>query len=153
MDFKTSSSPAIAAALCKRLEEIRLSQNISQAELAKQAGVSRSTMTASVWFSLVNYTCYCMIMSSIESAHGGKKTHDKWEDVLILNVVVQLASIYTSWAKYVYLAIPGYAALYYFVLSPSNAGYQGPLGPTDAERRAAEKRAAKKARKQKRYNR
>ncbi|MEN8178405.1 MAG: helix-turn-helix transcriptional regulator [Pseudomonadota bacterium] len=45
LDFSTSSSTAIAAALCKRLEEIRLSKNISQAELAKQAGVSRSTMT------------------------------------------------------------------------------------------------------------
>lgn len=45
MDFATSSSTAIASALCKRLEEIRLSKNISQAQLAKQAGVSRSTMT------------------------------------------------------------------------------------------------------------
>ena len=45
LDFSTSSSAAIAAALCKRLEEIRLSKNISQAELARQAGVSRSTMT------------------------------------------------------------------------------------------------------------
>ena len=45
MDFLTSSSTAIASTLCKRLEEIRLSKNISQAQLAKQAGVSRSTMT------------------------------------------------------------------------------------------------------------
>ena len=44
-DFTTSSSATIAAALCKRLEEIRLSQNISQANLAEKAGVSRSTMT------------------------------------------------------------------------------------------------------------
>ena len=45
IDFSTSSSTAIAAALCKRLEAIRLSKNINQAELARQAGVSRSTMT------------------------------------------------------------------------------------------------------------
>jgi len=45
MDFSTSSSTAIASALCRRLEEIRLGKNISQAELARQAGVSRSTMT------------------------------------------------------------------------------------------------------------
>jgi transcriptional regulator with XRE-family HTH domain len=45
MDFSTSSSAAIASSLCKRLEEIRLSKNISQAQLARQAGVSRSTMT------------------------------------------------------------------------------------------------------------
>ena len=44
-DFNTLSSTAIAETLCKRLEEIRLSKNISQAELAKQAGVSRSTLT------------------------------------------------------------------------------------------------------------
>ena len=45
IDFSTSSSAPIGAALCLRLEEIRLSKNISQAELAKQAGVSRSRMT------------------------------------------------------------------------------------------------------------
>ncbi len=45
MDFSTRSSTAIASALCQRLEKIRLGKNISQAELAKQAGVSRSTMT------------------------------------------------------------------------------------------------------------
>jgi transcriptional regulator with XRE-family HTH domain len=44
-DFSISSSNAIAAMLCRRLEEIRLSKNITQAELARQAGVSRSTMT------------------------------------------------------------------------------------------------------------
>jgi transcriptional regulator with XRE-family HTH domain len=45
IDFSTSSSSAIAAVLCKRLDAIRLSQNIPQAVLAKQAGISRSTMT------------------------------------------------------------------------------------------------------------
>ena len=45
LDFSISSSATIAGALCKRLEEIRLGQNISQAELARRAGVSRSTMT------------------------------------------------------------------------------------------------------------
>ncbi len=45
MDFATGSSTAIASMLCQRLEAIRLSKNISQAELARQAGVSRSTMT------------------------------------------------------------------------------------------------------------
>lgn len=45
MNFSTSSSAAISSALCKRLEEIRLSKNISQADLARQAGISRSTMT------------------------------------------------------------------------------------------------------------
>jgi putative transcriptional regulator len=44
-DFVTDSSETIANFLGKRLDAIRLGQNISQAELAKQAGVSRSTMT------------------------------------------------------------------------------------------------------------
>ena len=40
-----TSSGDVAAALCRRLEEIRLSKNISQTAIAKEAGVSRSTMT------------------------------------------------------------------------------------------------------------
>jgi transcriptional regulator with XRE-family HTH domain len=44
-DFNAATSDTIATTLCKRLEEIRLGKNISQAELARQAGVSRSTMT------------------------------------------------------------------------------------------------------------
>lgn len=44
-DFSTASSQAIIDALGKRLDEIRLSRNISQADLAAQAGVSRSTLT------------------------------------------------------------------------------------------------------------
>ena len=44
-DFSTASSADVAATLCRRLEEIRLSRNISQAALAREAGVSRSTMT------------------------------------------------------------------------------------------------------------
>jgi transcriptional regulator with XRE-family HTH domain len=45
MDFSTASSETVIETLGKRLDEIRLSQNISQADLAKQAGVSRSTLT------------------------------------------------------------------------------------------------------------
>ena len=45
IDFSVASSETITGALCKRLDEIRLSRNISQADLAKEAGVSRSTMT------------------------------------------------------------------------------------------------------------
>ncbi len=45
VDFSVASSEAVMQALFARLEEIRLSRNISQAALAKEAGVSRSTMT------------------------------------------------------------------------------------------------------------
>ena len=45
IDFSTASSEAIIEALCKQLDEIRLSRNISQAVLAAEAGVSRRTMS------------------------------------------------------------------------------------------------------------
>lgn len=45
IDFSTASSKVVIAALCKRLNGIRLSRNISQADLANEAGVSRRTMT------------------------------------------------------------------------------------------------------------
>lgn len=45
IDFSIASSEVIIDALGKRLDEIRLSRNISQADLAKEAGVSRSTLT------------------------------------------------------------------------------------------------------------
>lgn len=45
IDFSTASSEAIIEALQQRLEEIRLSRNIAQADLAEEAGVSRSTLT------------------------------------------------------------------------------------------------------------
>ena len=43
-DFSTASSDVIIETLCRRLDEIRLTRNITQAELAERAGVSRSTM-------------------------------------------------------------------------------------------------------------
>lgn len=45
IDFSTASSETIIGFLCKRLDEIRLSRNISQADLANEAGISRRTMT------------------------------------------------------------------------------------------------------------
>ncbi|MEZ6001263.1 helix-turn-helix domain-containing protein [Hyphomonas sp.] len=45
IDFSTASSSAIIATLGKRLDEIRLSRNIAQADLAEEAGISRSTLT------------------------------------------------------------------------------------------------------------
>ena len=45
IDFTIASSDAVINALFERIEEIRLSRNISQAALAKEAGVSRSTIT------------------------------------------------------------------------------------------------------------
>ena len=43
-DFSVATSDQIEAALCKRLESIRLSRNITQAQLAEEAGVSPRTI-------------------------------------------------------------------------------------------------------------
>ncbi len=45
INFQNASSDQIIEALGQRLNQIRLNQNISQADLAKEAGVSRSTLT------------------------------------------------------------------------------------------------------------
>ena len=45
IDFSIASSEAIINALFQQIEQIRLSRNVSQAALAKEAGVSRSTIT------------------------------------------------------------------------------------------------------------
>ena len=44
IDFSAASSAQIEAALCRRLEGIRLSRNMTQAQLAKEAGVSLRTV-------------------------------------------------------------------------------------------------------------
>jgi len=40
IDFSVATSDQLEAALCKRLENIRLSRNITQIQLADEAGVS-----------------------------------------------------------------------------------------------------------------
>ena len=45
INFDLSSSEAIEDALGKQIEEIRLKRNITQSRLAREAGVSRSTIT------------------------------------------------------------------------------------------------------------
>jgi transcriptional regulator with XRE-family HTH domain len=44
IDFTVASSHQIEAALCKRLESIRLSRNVTQRQLAQEAGVSLRTI-------------------------------------------------------------------------------------------------------------
>ena len=44
IDFSVATSDQIEAALCKRLESIRLSRNITQAQLAEEAGVAPRTI-------------------------------------------------------------------------------------------------------------
>jgi len=44
IEFSMATSDQIEATLCKRLESIRLSRNITQAQLAEEAGVSPRTI-------------------------------------------------------------------------------------------------------------
>jgi len=44
IDFTVAASSQIEAALCKRLESIRLSRNMTQTQLAEAAGVSPRTI-------------------------------------------------------------------------------------------------------------
>ena len=44
IEFSVATSAQIEAALCKRLESIRLSRNITQEQLAEEAGVSTRTI-------------------------------------------------------------------------------------------------------------
>ena len=45
IDFSIASSDAIINALFQQIEQIRLSRNVNQAALAKEAGGARSTIT------------------------------------------------------------------------------------------------------------
>lgn len=45
IDFSIASSAAVENALGQKIEKIRLSRNLTQAQLANQAGISRSTFT------------------------------------------------------------------------------------------------------------
>ncbi len=44
IEFSIATSDQIEAALCKRLESIRLSRNITQTQLAEEAGISPRTI-------------------------------------------------------------------------------------------------------------
>jgi putative transcriptional regulator len=44
IDFSIASSEQIEAALCERLEHIRLTKNLTQVQLAKEAGIALKTI-------------------------------------------------------------------------------------------------------------
>ncbi|MBN1267561.1 MAG: helix-turn-helix transcriptional regulator [Anaerolineales bacterium] len=45
LDFSTATSGQIEAELCRHLQQIRLSRNVTQAQLAREAGVSTGTIS------------------------------------------------------------------------------------------------------------
>jgi transcriptional regulator with XRE-family HTH domain len=68
LDFHDTSSSAIIRALGQRLDEIRLSRNISQAELAREAGVSRSTLTRLADGQPVSLDSFVRVMQALQLA-------------------------------------------------------------------------------------
>lgn len=65
IDFNIASSDAIIEALFERLEEIRLSRNVSQAALAKEAGVSRSTITRIARGQVISIDSFVRVMQAL----------------------------------------------------------------------------------------
>jgi len=66
INFSTASCEAIIEALGHRLDEIRLSRNISQAHLAEEAGVSRSTLTRLADGKPVSLDSFVRIMQALQ---------------------------------------------------------------------------------------
>ncbi|RMB04979.1 helix-turn-helix domain-containing protein [Eilatimonas milleporae] len=66
INFSAASTEAIIQALCKRLEEIRLSRNISQTDLAEEAGISRSTMTRLADGQKVSLDSFVRVMRALQ---------------------------------------------------------------------------------------
>ena len=65
IDYSTASGEAIIAALATRLEKIRLSQNITQSELALRAGISRSTLTRMADGKTISLDSFVRIMQAL----------------------------------------------------------------------------------------
>ncbi|TVR93887.1 MAG: XRE family transcriptional regulator, partial [Wenzhouxiangellaceae bacterium] len=63
-----ASSEAIIDALGRRLDEIRLSRNISQVQLAEEAGVSRSTLTRLADGQPVSLDSFVRVMQALRLA-------------------------------------------------------------------------------------
>ena len=65
IDFSIAASDAIIGALFQRIEQIRLSRNISQAELAKEARVSRSTITRLASGENISFDSFVRVMQAL----------------------------------------------------------------------------------------
>ena len=68
IDYQSASSDAIVATLGRRLDALRLSRNISQADLARKAGVSRSTMTRLADGKGVSLDSFVRVMQALQLA-------------------------------------------------------------------------------------
>ena len=70
IEFSIATSDQIEAALCKRLESIRLSRNITQAQLAEEAGVSPRTIGRLEKGQGVSMDTFIRIMMALNIQHN-----------------------------------------------------------------------------------
>jgi len=70
IDFVTATSDQIEAALCKRLESIRLSRNITQQQLAEEAGVSTRTIRRLEKGQGVSLDTFIRVLSALRVQHS-----------------------------------------------------------------------------------
>lgn len=65
LDFDAASSEQIEQALCARLEQIRLSRNITQRDLAKEAGVSARTINRMARGEGISLNTFIRVLSAL----------------------------------------------------------------------------------------
>lgn len=65
IDFDAAASDQIESALCARLEQIRLSRNITQRALAKEAGVSPRTINRMASGEGISLDTFIRILSAL----------------------------------------------------------------------------------------
>jgi len=70
IDFSVATSHQIEATLCKRLENIRLSRNITQTQLAEEAGVSPRTIGRLEKGQGVSMDTFIRIMMALSIQHN-----------------------------------------------------------------------------------
>ena len=71
IEFGLAASEAIENALSERIEELRLQRNITQSRLAREAGVSRSTITRLVQEGKgISLDSFIRILKALQLAHN-----------------------------------------------------------------------------------
>ncbi|MDE2675021.1 MAG: helix-turn-helix transcriptional regulator [Paracoccaceae bacterium] len=66
IEYSTASCEAITTELGQRLDRIRLSRNVSQKDLAREAGISRSTLTRLACGKPVSLDSFVRIMQALK---------------------------------------------------------------------------------------
>ena len=70
IDFSLANSSQIEKALCKRIEQIRLSRNITQAQLANEAGVVLRTIGRLEKGEGVSFDTFIRVLIALRTQHN-----------------------------------------------------------------------------------